>query len=147
MSAEGDENLDNDAAQDMLLEISKHLYARILFLLRHPRGHEYDDQEIGELFVAIEVLFALNKSGLIKYGTDPTELKAATSEYLPRWEAYHRHAGHEPPEARKESIEVTFKHLNEIAEDFEKRRVHWRKLRPDELGVQDKTIIDILNRH
>ncbi|RBP41485.1 hypothetical protein DES53_107318 [Roseimicrobium gellanilyticum] len=123
MSAEGEGNLDNDTAGDMLVDISERLCARVWSLMHHPRGHEYDDQEIGELFVTIEVLFALNDAKLIPVRMDPQKLRKATDEFLERWETYHRVAGkHDPPEERKESMMATFERLNTLAEDFERRR-------------------------
>src|SRR5690349_3904027 len=98
MGAEGDNNLDNDGAGDLLQKISSELSQRIVELLVHPRAHEYDDEEIAELFVRIEMAFALHERRMLPEAPDPQELRELIDPYVARWEAYHREAGHEPPE-------------------------------------------------
>ena len=111
MGAEGDTNLDNDSAGDLLSEISGGLTKRILELLVHPRAHEYDDEEIAELFVRIEMLFALHDRRMLSIAPEPHELRQLIEPYFARWEAYHRKAGHEPPAKRRASMIETFQQL------------------------------------
>lgn len=111
MGAEGDTNLDNDGAGDLLYEISSGLTKRILELLVHPRAHEYDDEEIAELFVRIEMLFALHDRRMLSIAPEPQELRNLIDPYLARWETYHRKAGHEPPAKRRETMIETFQQL------------------------------------
>ncbi|MEA3211113.1 MAG: hypothetical protein QOE70_4170 [Chthoniobacter sp.] len=115
MGAEGDSNLDNDGAADLLADISSRLTHRILDLLVHPRAHEYDDEEIAELFVRIEMLFALHDRQMLPIAPDPQNLRELVDSFLTRWEAYHRAAGHEPPVKRRESMIVTFQELYRIS--------------------------------
>ena len=100
MSAEGDHNLDNDTAGDLICVASKALFERILMLMRHPNGHEYDDQEIGELFFLIEVAFALHGRHLIGPCAAMVGIRKEMSPFVERWKGYHRKAGHEPPPPR-----------------------------------------------
>jgi len=111
MGAEGDNNLDNDGAGDLLAEISRELTQRILELLVHPRAHAYDDEEIAELFVRIEMAFALHERQMLSVAPEPHELRTLIDPYVARWEAYHRAAGHEPPAKRKASMIATFQQL------------------------------------
>lgn len=115
MGAEGNNNLDNDAAGDLLHEISSTLTRRILELLVHPRGHEYDDEEIAELFVRIEMAFALHARSMLAVAPEPQELRKLIDPYIARWEAYHRAAGHEPPAKRKASMVAAFQQLLRIS--------------------------------
>jgi hypothetical protein len=131
MGAEGNNNLDNDGAWDHLLDISRELSNRILELLQHPRAHEYDDDEIAELFVRIEMLFALYDRQMLCLAPDPQELHKLIEPYLARWEAYHRKAGHEPPEARRKSMIATFQQLLRISMEMFERRNTWVRVVPD----------------
>lgn len=115
MGAEGDNNLDNDGAADLLDQISTELTQRILNLLVHPRAHEYDDEEIAELFVRIEMLFALHDRRMLSKAPHPEELRPLLDPFLARWETYHRAAGHEPPTKRRESMIDTFRILMGIS--------------------------------
>ena len=115
MGAEGDNNLDNDGAADLLVQTSTDLTQRILNLLAHPRAHEYDDEEIAELFVRIEMLFALHNRRMLSKAPHPEELRQLLDPFLARWEAYHRAAGHEPPTRRRESMIDTFQQLMRIS--------------------------------
>src|SRR5436305_2001512 len=115
MSAEGDNNLDNDGAGDLLHKISNELTERVLELLAHPRAHEYDDEEIAELFVRIEMIFTLHDRRMFSMAPDPQELQGLIDPYLERWEAYHRAAGHEPPATRRASLIATFHQLLRIS--------------------------------
>jgi hypothetical protein len=116
MGAWGYGNLENDGAQDLLASISKELFGRVMELLKHPRGHEYDDMEFDELGVRMEMIFALHERGMINTSPAPEDLKALCQPFLQRWADYWRHAAHvEPgPEWRK-VLEDSFTRLIEIA--------------------------------
>jgi len=115
MGTWGTGNLESDGAQDNLANVCDELFQRIIELLQHPRGHEYDDEEIGELFVRVEMVFALSDRGMINSSPDPKELKELFKPYLQRWADYHKSAGHDPPEDRRKVIEDSFKKLLAIA--------------------------------
>lgn len=116
MGTWGDGNLENDGAQDTLYDICQELFRRVIELLQHPRAHEYDDEEIGELFVRIEVIFALQDRRMITYTPKREELEPLFAPYLQRWANYIRVAGKaEPPEERKKVIEESFTRLLDIA--------------------------------
>ena len=119
MSAEGDHNLDNDTADDLICVASKALFDRVLMLMRHPNGHEYDDQEIGELFFLIEVAFALHDKHLIGPSDAMLEIQEEVPSFVERWEGYHRKAGYEPPETRKNSMVETFDRLDALIREFD----------------------------
>ena len=131
MGAEGDNNLDNDGAADLLFEISRGLTNRILELLVHPRAHEYDDAEIAELFVRIEMMFALHDRRMLSVAPEAQELRNLIESYIARWEAYHRKAGHEPPVARRTSMIATFEQLLCISMEAFQRRDAWVPIEPD----------------
>ncbi len=122
MGAEGSNNLDNDGASDLLHEISMGLTHRILELLVHPRGHEYDDEQISELFVRVEMVFAFHDRQMLSVAPGPQELRTLIEPYMARWEAYHRAAGHEPPPQRKATMMATFQQLLRTSIDIIQRR-------------------------
>lgn len=142
MSAEGDHNLDNDGAADLLMSIADELSQRIVELLQHPRGHEYDDEEISELFVRIEVRFALHDRGILSSAPEPELLRALIDPYVARWEAYHRDAGHEPPTARKESMVATFQELYRISIVSLQRERVFVEVNPDPASMSDEDRIN-----
>jgi len=118
MGCEGDFNLDNDAAGDLLAEISDELFERVVELLQHPRGHEYDDEEIAELFVRIEMIFALHAQSMINSAPAPAELRSLISPYFKRWTDYHEAQGHSMPCKRSETMTQTFDRLVDIASEI-----------------------------
>src|SRR4051812_20583922 len=115
MSAEGDDNLDNDGAGDLLAQISGELTSRILELLVHPHAHEYDGEEIAELFVRIEMAFALHDRRMLSVAPDPQELRTLSDPYFARWEAYHRASEHEPPVKRRASMIAALQRLLRVS--------------------------------
>lgn len=127
MGAEGDTNLDNDGAGDVLHCLSRNLFARIETLLNHPHGHEYDDGYISELFALIEVVFALQEKDLLNYSPRTEEFLSLFGPFQERWAGYHRAAGHEAPEERSKTIKETFERLEAICRD-----------RIQDLGFEDK---------
>ncbi|WP_042724536.1 hypothetical protein [Chthoniobacter flavus] len=137
MGAEGDDNLDNDGAGDLLAEISTALTQRILKLLVHPRAHEYDDEEIAELFVRIEMLFALHDRRMLSIAPEPEELRKLVDPYLARWEAYHRAAGHEPPGKRKASMIGTFQQLLRVSIEVIQERGSFVPVERDPQAMSD----------
>jgi hypothetical protein len=108
-------NLESDGAQDTLAGICDDLFSRVIELLQHPRAHEYDDEEIGELFVRIEMIFALSERGMVNSSPVPEELQVLFEPYLQRWTDYHRRAGHDLPVDRLEIMKKSFARLEEIA--------------------------------
>lgn len=115
MGTWGDGNLENDGTQDTLAEICDALFARVIELLQHPRAHEYDDEEIDELFVRIEMIFALHGRGMINSAPAPEILEPLFPPYLAKWSAYWTTAARqEPPEGRRRIIERSFEELLEI---------------------------------
>ena len=71
MGAWGYGSLESDGAQDTLAGICDELFSRIIQLLQHPRAHEHDDIEFDELFVRIEMIFALHDHGMINTSPNP----------------------------------------------------------------------------
>lgn len=115
MGTWGNGNLESDGAQDALAAICDDLFARVIELLQHPRAHEYDDEEIDELFVKIEMIFALSDREMVNSSPDTKELKPLFDPYLKRWADYHRKSGHEPPVERHRVIVDSFQRLLKIA--------------------------------
>lgn len=114
MSAEGDHNLDNDAAGDLLLQISEDLFTRVTDLLQDQIGHHYDDDQIGELFVRIEMIFALHAREMIAHAPKQEDIEILIDPFVERWQQYHREADHEPPAIRLQSMRETFAQLLEV---------------------------------
>jgi hypothetical protein len=137
MGAEGDNNLDNDGAKDLLSEVSSELTQRILALLVHPRAYEYDDEEICELFVRIEMLFAFHDRRMLLTAPGPEELRKLVGPYMARWEAYHRAAGHEPPAARRASMRATFQELLRVSLEVAQARESCAFVEVDPESVSD----------
>ena len=85
MGAWGKGNLENDGAQDALAKICDELYDRLVELLKHPRSHDYLEEEYDELFVRIEMVFALSDRGMISSAPNPIELESLAGSYMKRW--------------------------------------------------------------
>ena len=128
MSAEGHTNLDNDAAGDLICVTSRALFDRILLLMRHPNGHEYDDQEIGELFFLHEVVFALHAREMLSQTESMAEILTEIDPYIERWEAYHRQEGHYPVE-RRASMRKSFDSLIALIQGLEPD-IEWVQVEP-----------------
>jgi hypothetical protein len=116
MGSWGNGNLECDGVQDKLAGVCDDLFSRVIELLQHPRAHEYDDEEIDELFAKIEMIFALSDRGMVNSSPDPEALKLLFDPYVQRWADYHRRAGHDVPVERQAIIEQSFSHLAAIAE-------------------------------
>lgn len=119
MGTWGHSNLESDGAQDFLAEISDELFERVITLLQHPRAHEYDEEEIDELFVRIEMIFALHDRRMITSSPGPEALEPLLAPYLKRWEDYQTSAGDGVPAERRRVIERTFEQLLQITEGAE----------------------------
>jgi hypothetical protein len=117
MGTWGPGNFDNDGARDYLAAHSLRLFDRVIELLQHPRGHEYDDEEIDELFVTIEVIIALDGKGMITACPDPDVLQKLFGPYLQRWADYQVSAAGELWPERRNVIEESFAKLHSIASD------------------------------
>jgi hypothetical protein len=116
MGTWGPGNLDNDAAQDILADICQGFFKRVMELLQHPRAHEFDEVEFDELFVHIEMIFALSTRKMINAAPKKAELEPLFEPYLQRWENYFRENDMEPPSVRKSVIQSSFARLAEIAD-------------------------------
>jgi hypothetical protein len=136
MGCEGDKNLDNDAAADFLADLSDELFQRVKVLMEHPHGHEYDDELIAELFVRIEMIFALHDRGMIRKAPEQGEIGRLIDPYITRWEAYHRSAGHEIPQERRGTIVKAFGQLLTVI-----REVHDHKFVITPIEHSDSQII------
>ena len=145
MSAEGDTNLDNDGAADCLALFSERLFKRIMELLNHPHGHEYDDGYISELFALVEVVFALDSRGLIYACPSPNEILPLISPYQRRWTDYHVAAGHDPPNERRSSMSATFAELERIVQAYADRSPTFVKSEFDPFNPHDAMIQSIFD--
>lgn len=105
----GIENLECDGAQDALANYCDDLFSKIVELLKHPRVHEYDDEPIDELFVNLEVVFALDDRGMISTSPSADEVEPLLSAFLQKWEEY---SG--PSSERRQIIEGTSQRLLSI---------------------------------
>jgi hypothetical protein len=117
MGTWGNNNLESDGAQDVLAGICDELFARVIGLLQHPRAHEYDDEEIDELFVKIEIIFALSDRGMVNSSPDLEDMQPLVEPYLQRWADYHRKAGHDLPVERHKVMKDSFQRLLKIAQE------------------------------
>jgi hypothetical protein len=115
MGTWGDGNLESDGALDALATVCDELFARVMELLQHPRAHEYDDAEIDELFVRIEMIFALSERNMVNSAPAPEELEVLFEPYLQRWAEYERKAGNHLPNGREKVIRTSFERLKDIA--------------------------------
>lgn len=118
MGCEGDFNLDNDAAGDLLYEIGFELFDRVIELLQDPHGHEYDEEIISELFVRIEMIFALDEKDMISHGPDAGTVRELIGPYMEKWTKYHESAGHKMPSKRTETMSQTFDRLIGLLEEI-----------------------------
>ena len=109
-------NFDSDGALDAKDIFNDKLFARIIELLKHPRGHEYDEAEIDELFVTIEIIFILHSKDLINGTPKSKEFEILLEPYFDRWEEYFRSCGKQPPNDRKRVMQETFNKLCAIAD-------------------------------
>jgi len=85
----------------------------VIELLQHPRSHEYDDEPIDQLFVRIEMIFALHDRNMITASPPVEELDPLLQCYLERWERYCQTSDSPWPE-RQAVIEATFNKLRAI---------------------------------
>ena len=146
MSSQGDENLDNDTAQDLIHTVSPRLWQQAYDLMTHPHGHEYDDYEIGALFYTIEVILALSDKGLISGADVIYKIRDEIDPYLARWQAYEMENYGEVPEAREKSMRETFDQLRDLIKRFEEAPRWVRaEIDPDNMSETDKIMMDIFN--
>ena len=138
MGAWGPGNLENDGAQDELTNVCEKLFHEVVDLLQHPNAHEYDDEVIDQLFVRIEVIFALQDRGMLSLASPIEDLEQHLDPYLEKWNCYCRDEGDgEWPERRK-VIESTFEKLRAIAsETREGTHSHRLDLITEKLGQRD----------
>lgn len=110
------ENLGCDGAQDTLADFCDDLFAWVIKILQSPSGHEFDDIEIDDLFVRIEIIFALSDRNMVTSAPLPDELRPLFGPYLQRWADYFIQAGHKPSEERRRVMQESFDRLITIAE-------------------------------
>ena len=148
MGCEGEESLDNDAAADFLANLSEELFKRVRALKENPHGHEYDDELIAELFVRIEMIFALYDRGMIRTAPEQGEIGRLIDPYIARWEAYHRAAGHEPPHVRRDSMSQTFVQLQAVIREVHSHEFEFFPIADDVSSVdpQIRSDLDIFAR-
>jgi hypothetical protein len=118
MGTWGNGNLESDGALDTLADICDELFARVIELLQHPRSHEYDDEEIDELFVKMEMIFALSDRQMVNSAPDPKKFQHLFEPWLQRWADYNSKNGNEPPVGRADVIRDSFNGLLRIARTF-----------------------------
>jgi hypothetical protein len=116
MGTWGNGNLECDGVQDALAGICDDLFARVIELLQHPRSHQYDDEEIDELFAKIEMIFALGDRGMINSSPNPKKFQHLLEPWLQRWTDYNRESGSEPLVERAKVIRSSFNRMLKIAE-------------------------------
>lgn len=109
MGAWGSGNLESDGAQDALADLCESLFLKVIQLLKHPRVHEYDDEPIDELFVNIEVIFALKDRGMISMSPPLDEVEPLLTNFLLKWDEY---SG--PWPERRAVIEDSFQKFRDI---------------------------------
>lgn len=148
MGCEGNENLDNDAAADLLAGLSDELFKRVIVLMEDPHGHEYDDELIAELFVRIEMIFALHDRDMIRSVPEQGDIGRLIDPYIARWEAYHRSAGHEPPQERLDSISNAFVQLQSVIREVHSRDFDFVPIADDKSNRDSKirAVLDIFGR-
>ena len=118
MGSWGPGNLEGDGPQDTLADYCNELFQRVIDLLQHPRGHEYDDEEIDQLFVTIEIIFAMSERGLVNSSPPSAQLRALFPNYISRFCAYMEEGGG-LWEERKKVIEASLERLAQIADGVE----------------------------
>jgi len=142
MSCEGNENLDNDVAADYLADLSDELFERVKALMEDPHGHEYDDELIAELFIKIEMILALHDRGMIRKAPEQGEIGRLITPYIARWEAYHRAAGHEPPQERRDSISKAFVQLQTVIREIHCQEFEFVPIATDASSADRQIIAD-----
>jgi len=116
MGTWGNSNLECDGVQDALAGICDDLFARVIELLQHPKSHQYDDEEIDELFAKIEMIFALGDRGMINSSPNPKKFQHLFEPWLQRWTDYNRDSDSEYLTERAKVIRDSFNRLLKIAE-------------------------------
>jgi hypothetical protein len=142
MGTWGDGNLQNDGALDALATISEELFVRVIELLKHPNGYKYDCEEIGELFVRIEMIVALHKKGLISAPPQKIDLEPLFEEYLNNWEAYFERGA---PRKRRKVIEKTFGRLMKVVQKLHKEEGTWVEVPFDPDDPNDKKMMEVFD--
>lgn len=108
--------MENDGAQDELANVCDELFDKVIELLNHPHAHEYDDEPIDQLFVRIEMIFALHERKMITVSPPIGKLDPLLRSYVERWDRYCREAGNGAWPERQMVIEATFDKLRSIAD-------------------------------
>lgn len=116
MGTWGTGNLENDGAQDELANICDQLFNKLIALLQHPQAHQYEDEEIDQLFVLIEMIFALHDRNMITVSPPLERLDPLLRAYLERWDRYCREVGNGSWPERQAVIEATFDKLRLIVD-------------------------------
>ena len=115
MGAWGPGNLENDGAQDELVDVCERLFNELIELLQDPCSHQYDEVEIDRLFVRIEMIFALHQGGILSFAPSLEVLDPHLEPYIERWNEYQQDEGNGEWPERRAVIEATFDKLRAIA--------------------------------
>ena len=117
MGAWGHGNLDNDSARDFLADFSEVQFLRVIELLKHPRSHKFDCEEIDELFGLIEIIFVLHEKEMLGWAPERKEFRNLFRPYLKRWDTYHKEWGGGIDAERRKVIKETFMKLVAVIRD------------------------------
>lgn len=120
MGTWGAGNLDSDYALDALSIRSSQLVRDIYQRAHGQRSREADEWAYTELFVDLEILFALDGAGLVRGTSCPagSEVRALAQNYLAAWEAYYLQLAPATGalEARRQVIVATFERFAVLCE-------------------------------
>lgn len=120
MGCWGPGNFDSDGALGVLDDYCEKLIAETLELANSKSAAEYDEYAHDQLFVNLEILFALSRNRLLRGHPEPDEVLAAKEGYLARWQAYMDKSANVWPE-RRAVIEETFDRFAQICQQEQKR--------------------------
>lgn len=140
MGAWGHGNLECDGAQDILGDLSDELFERVTTLLKTPAAAEHDELEHDELFVRIEMIFALAARGMINSSPTPGEIRPLIDQFFDNCLRYYKSAKQELPQERKRIMEESFSNLLVVAEHAQNGSFEHRlNLISDVMGKNNKS--------
>ena len=113
MGTWGHGNLENDYALDELSRRTRDLLTPMFLRAQRTESRQYDEWDHTTLFVELEIVFALDKAGLLSGGLPGAEsVRALAREFITEWEEY----ADGPHPARRKKIVQSFERLAEICE-------------------------------
>ncbi len=130
MGTWGHGNLESDGALGALEEECRVYFDRIRKLLSHENGHECDDVWHDELFVLLEIVFALHDRNLLRVPIIEDDLGAVCEDYIKRWSAYWLTYAKEPSEEREGVIRESFRALINLVEEAKLDGEGWTQVSP-----------------